>query len=136
MFKSNKYDNLSLKDLKSKFKNENNFNLKEIISEELILIKLSINQLDPSGNRNTWFDIIELRGGPPYSPPFGWIGIGLDLINKYEDNIWLDNSNFDGEWIFGYLGLTKKKHLKLMKIVKIYFMQDKKLEKEFMSPQK
>ena len=66
MLKSNKYDNLSLKDLKSKFKNENNFNLKKIISEELIPIKLSINQLDPRGNRNTWFDIIELRGGPTF----------------------------------------------------------------------
>jgi len=109
MFKSNKYDNLSIKDLKSKFKNENNFNLKDIISEELIPIKLSINQLDPRGNRNTWFDIIELRGRLPYYPPFGCIGIGLDLINKYEDNIWFDNSNFHSEWIFGYLGLTKKK---------------------------
>jgi len=45
MFKSNKYDNLNLKDLKFKFKNENNFNLKEIISQELIPIKLSINSI-------------------------------------------------------------------------------------------
>jgi hypothetical protein len=28
-----------------------------------------------------------------YNPPYGWIGIGLKVIGKYEDDNWLCRSN-------------------------------------------
>ena len=40
----------------------------------------------------------------PYNPPLGWIGIGLNVWDKYDDgdNTWIGMSNAKGEWCVAY----------------------------------
>ena len=48
----------------------------------------------------------ENRGGRPYNPPEGWIGFGLNVINKYdnENNDWLACDGRPGEWCVAFHG--------------------------------
>ena len=48
----------------------------------------------------------ENRGGRPYNPPDGWIGFGLNVINKYDNgnNDWLACDGRPGEWCVAYHG--------------------------------
>ena len=68
--------------------------------------KLKKKDLDPRGHRDNWV-IIERRGGYPYDPPLGWIGIGLKVRNKYDngDNTWIEMNNCPGEWCVAYHGV-------------------------------
>jgi len=67
--------------------------------------KLTKNQLDPRGNRSEGWTINEKRGGKEYFPPLGWIGIGLKVWDKYENNIWIGMENSLGEWCVAYHGV-------------------------------
>ena len=56
---------------------------------------------------NEWTD--GRKNGPPgflkdYFPPHGWIGIGLKVLNLYDngDNTWIGNYNQIGEWYIAY----------------------------------
>ena len=70
-------------------------------------IKLTRNQLDSQGNREDGWAIDESRGGKIYIPPLGWIGIGLNVEDKYDngDNTWLGCCNAPGEWCVAYHGV-------------------------------
>ena len=48
----------------------------------------------------------ENRGGRPYKPPNGWIGYGLNVLNKYDNgnNDWLACNGRPGEWCIAYHG--------------------------------
>ena len=48
----------------------------------------------------------ENRGGRPYNPPDGWIGFGLNVLNKYDNgnNDWLACDGRPGEWCVAYHG--------------------------------
>ena len=48
----------------------------------------------------------ENRGGRPYNPPDGWIGFGLNVINKYDNgnNDWLACDGRPGEWCVAFHG--------------------------------
>ena len=48
----------------------------------------------------------ESRGGRPYNPPDGWIGFGLNVINKYDNgnNDWLTCDGRPGEWCVAFHG--------------------------------
>ena len=48
----------------------------------------------------------ESRGGRPYNPPDGWIGFGLNVINKYDNgnNDWLACDGRPGEWCVAFHG--------------------------------
>jgi hypothetical protein len=48
----------------------------------------------------------ENRGGRPYKPPDGWIGFGLNVINKYDNgnNDWLACDGRNGEWCIAFHG--------------------------------
>ena len=48
-----------------------------------------------------------MRGNKPYDPPLGWIGIGLKVMDKYEDNIWIGKENIEGEWCVAYHGVGR-----------------------------
>ena len=48
------------------------------------------------------------KRGPPgflkdYIPPIGWTGIGLKVVNIYEDNVWIGTNNSPGEWYIGIM---------------------------------
>jgi len=110
IFQSDEFNDLSLEEFKSKFKNDDEFeelkNLKEIHSDILLgACKLSEKQLDYRGNRSDGWGVGEMRGNKPYDPPVGWIGIGLKVLDKYNDNTWIGMDNIDGEWCVAYHGV-------------------------------
>jgi hypothetical protein len=47
------------------------------------------------------------RGSEKYEPPYGWLGIGLNVINIYDnvDNSWLKKDN--DSWAIAYYGFGK-----------------------------
>ena len=58
---------------------------------------------------------ITKRGKEDYYPPYGWIGIGLNVLAKYKDN----KDDEDGKWLFekensewanAYLGFNQEKN--------------------------
>ena len=57
------------------------------------------------------------RGSEIYNPPYGWIGIGLNVIDKYDkvDNSWLNKDN--NLWAIAYYGFGK--HLPSQEIIKM-----------------
>ena len=68
--------------------------------------RLSKNQLDSRGNRSSGWGVNENRGNKPYIPPLGWIGIGLKVMDKYDNNnTWIGMSNVQGEWCVAYHGV-------------------------------
>ena len=110
IFQSDEFNSMEINDFKEKFKNDNEFkelsNLKEIHEDVIVShVKLSKSQLDSRGNRTDGWGVNECRGGKPYDPPIGWIGIGLKVLDKYENNKWIGMSNVEGEWCVAYHGV-------------------------------
>ena len=71
----------------------------------------------------------ENRGGKPYNPPDGWIGFGLNVINKYDNgnNDWLACDGRDGEWCVAYHGACKSNSSEQIKqIIKPILQQNLK----------
>ena len=63
--------------------------------------------LDPLGDRHNGWGINESRGGERYIPPLdGWMGIGLKVLDKYENNKWLSYNGGSGEYAIAYYGLN------------------------------
>jgi len=111
LFQSDEFNNLDINEFKTKFKNYNNFkellNLKEIHSDIIMgPYKLTKNELDGRGNKINEWSLEEYRGGIPYDPPKGWIGIGLRVLDKYEDNNWIGHNNNPKEWCVAYHGVA------------------------------
>ena len=116
IFQSDEFNNLNVNDFINKFKNDNNYpelqNLKEVHTDVIMEgCKLSKNQLDSRGNRVDWPTSEESRGNKPYNAPVGWIGIGLKVMDKYDNgnNIWIGMENIDGEWCVAYHGVGRAK---------------------------
>ena len=116
IFQSDEFNNLDKNELLNKFKNETDEDLKELkylkdIHIDVIMsgCKLNRNQLDSRGNNKDggWAHKGEMRGGKPYYPPEGWIGIGLKVIDKYENNKWITMENSEGEWCVAYHGVGR-----------------------------
>ena len=112
IFQTDDFNNLNKDDFIKKFKNDPEFpelqKLKDIHLDVIMsAIKLTRNQLDPKGNRESGWAINESRGGKKYIPPLGWIGIGLNVEYKYDNgnNTWLGSSNITGEWCVAYHGV-------------------------------
>ena len=111
LFQSDEF-NLDINEFKTKFKKYNKFkellNLKEI-QLDIIMgpCKLTKNQLDGRGNKYNGWSSGENRGGKPYIPPIGWIGIGLRVWDRYDGvNDWLGHDNNPGEWCAAYHGVA------------------------------
>ena len=53
---------------------------------------------------NNWTKRNSIRGGKVYHPPYGWYGISLKVLNKYnrKNSIWLGKQNLNGEWPIAY----------------------------------
>ena len=112
--------NLKKEEFIKKFKNEKDFeelqNLKEI-HEDVIMgaCKLTKRQLDASGNRTEGWEEGGHRGNKPYYPPLGWIGIGLKVMDKYENNTWIGMENIIGEWCVAYHGVGRSQNSEQVK---------------------
>ena len=99
-----------MEEFKLKFQNDTKYKeLSKLKSVQSGLImggcRLSKLQLDPKGNRFYGWPIGETRGGEPYEAPEGWIGIGLNVFDKFWDDRWLDMKNLPGEWVVAYHGV-------------------------------
>ena len=93
IFGSEDFNEMSIKELENKYKNEVNFQelitLKSIYNDILTgAFKLTKDMLDHRGNRLWQLEENKTRGNKPYYPPMGWIGIGLNVNQK----------SFDGEY--------------------------------------
>ena len=73
--------------------------------------KLTKKMLDARGNRSEGWGEGEKRGNMPYDPPIGWIGIGLKVMDVYDDgdNTWIGMYNRVGEWCVAYHGVGRYK---------------------------
>ena len=110
IFQSDEFNNLDINKFKNNFKNDPEFkelsNLKDIHWDAIISgCKLTKSLLDPEGNRSDGWAVGEKRGGKPYNPPLGWIGIGLKVKNKFGKNKWIGMDNSKGEWCVAYHGV-------------------------------
>ena len=62
---------------------------------------------------------ITKRGKENYYPPYGWIGVGLNVLNKYKENeddkngYWLDKKYKNSKWANAYLGFYQDKNPKI-----------------------
>jgi len=111
IFQSDDFNKLDTNEFENKFKNEESYpelkNLRSIHTDVVMgACKLSKAQLDPRGNRSSGWGVNEKRGNKPYYPPIGWIGMGLKVMDKYDnDNTWIGMSNSPGEWCVAYHGV-------------------------------
>ena len=114
IFQSDEFNNLQKEEFIKKFKNEKKKDFEELqnlkeIHEDVIMgaCKLTKKQLDANGNRTKDWEEGGQRGNRPYDPPLGWIGIGLKVLGKYENDIWIGMKNIIGEWCVAYHGVGR-----------------------------
>ena len=117
IFEREEFNNLNLDEFKKKFRNDKDFpelkNLKEIHTDVIIgACKLNKNQLDSKGNRIDGWGENEQRGNMDYHPPSDWIGIGLRVLDKYDNgnNDWIGMENKKGEWCVAYHGVGRNQN--------------------------
>ena len=113
IFQSEEFNDLSINELIQKYGNDYNLNiLKEIQTEVLLSLKFMPRQLDSRGNKFMDWENGQSRGNFKYDPPLGWIGIGLKVIDIYDDsdNTWIGNKNEKGEWAIAYHAISNVKY--------------------------
>jgi hypothetical protein len=103
---------------------ENKLNI--IVNCDTLLesVKLSPSFFENEFNRdiNDWEKLNLKRGGEKYYPPFGWKGLALKVLNKYDsgDNSWLGNEGKEGEWAIAYHGIGKGNEFKKLINILLY----------------
>ena len=106
IFQSEEFNNLSEKEIYEKYKNHSKFEelmeLKTILQEIIVNYGLSKCMFDPRGNKIQGWSLNEKRGNKIYDPPIGWIGIGLKVIDRYENNNWLEKNSNQDAWSVAY----------------------------------
>ena len=77
------------------------------------------NTLNPNSNNNL------MRGKEIYYPPYGWIGIGLNVLGKYENDDWLINNSDSSKWAIAYHGISPKNSQNaIMKLLKYIIIKN------------
>ena len=81
------------------------------------------------------------RGNEDYYPPYGWIGIGLEVLGKYKENeddingFWLTKINKESKWANAYFGFYQKKdnntNIKISNNIKDYLHELVKNNEKF-----
>ena len=109
IIKTEKFNNLSLKEIKYKYQYfDELYEFKNIIDELLIRqLKIDKKLIDykghfiiPNKSNNC------IRGKEKYYPPYGWIGIGLNVLGKYDNNNdWINDSSKESKWSIAYHGV-------------------------------
>jgi len=104
----------------------------ELKSLDMVLLRKELQikkeYLDYRGNfinpnsRNNIF-----RGKEIYDPPYGWMGLGLNVLDKYENNNWLEDISNKSEWAIAYRGITSKNPDKIKNYLK-HFIITRNLE--------
>ena len=108
IFQSKEFNSFSPDEFKKKYSlNSKLLNLKEIFTEVIKDCGIRLLDLDYRGNRFEGWPNNQKRGNYHYDPPIGWIGIGLNVLQKFDngDDTWIGNNNSEGEWVVGYNGV-------------------------------
>ena len=64
--------------------------------------------LDSKGNTFFYYQPPNCqRGGERYNLPLGWIGFGLEVLNRYGNDNWLGKDGKEGEWAVAYHGFGR-----------------------------
>ena len=81
------------------------------------------------------------RGNKDYYPPYGWIGIGLEVLGKYKENeddingFWLTKINKESKWANAYFGFYQEKdnntNIKISNNIKDYLHELVKNNEKF-----
>ena len=84
------------------------------------------NTLNPNSNNNL------KRGTEKYDPPYGWIGIGLNVLGKYDSDEWITNNTISSEWAIAYHGINiiSQNSSNIIKKLLKYIISQKRLNKE------
>ena len=93
------------------------FIMKELNTNEIYLDNKG-NFLYPNSRR------IKFRGKEIYDPPYGWMGLGLNVSGKYGNDKWLEDISKDSEWAVAYRGIASKNMKKILE----YFIKNRNLK--------
>ena len=123
--KSSNFEDISLDNIKFQPISSKFYELKSLKNELLIkeyhfkknLFDNSGNFLNPNSRQNIF------RGKERYDPPYNWIGIGLNVIGKYEDDKWLNDISDKSEWAIAYRGIGTNISSNDVKIYLRYFIE-------------
>ena len=100
-----------------------------LLKNNLLIAEYKINKncFDNRGNflnPNTRKNIF--RGKEIYDPPYGWMGLGLDVLGKYQDDNWLEDISNKSEWAIAYRGIFSRNEDKMKDFIK-YFIEKQDL---------
>ena len=125
IFESKEFNDSDIYELKEEYGDNEEIikeltTLKEIhtfINEE---ITLDNSFLDNRGNRIEGWAEEEKRGGYKYYPPLEWIGFGINIYDKYDNNSWASSDNNKNEWAVAYHGVGRNQSSEnVKKIIKL-----------------
>ena len=96
----------------------------EFCKIEKIFFDYRGNTINPNSSNNV------IRGTEIYDPPYGWIGIGLNVLGKYDNgnDEWLTNNTDSSEWAIAYHAINPKNESFVIKILQ-YIILTKNLDK-------
>ena len=79
-------------------------NIKEINEIKSIIFKyIWVENFDYKGNSKKFNSSQNpKRGAENYDPPYGYTGIGINVLNKYESNEWLTNKSKTSDYAIAY----------------------------------
>ena len=111
-------------------------NIYQLIEYKLIVNDYFCNQCDiknyldfrgnfiiPNKNLNLY------RGTEKYDPPYGWIGIGLKVLGKYDNDDWITKKDKSSKWAIAYHGVGR-----ISSYDEIIFILKKIITKEGLKP--
>jgi len=108
--KTQKFSNLKFKDLRIYYPNLPKLYEFKLLIEGLILYECRIPKEKLDFNYNFISPNMSLnnrRGKEIYLPPYGRYGIGLNVLNKYENNDWINKIDSSSKWAVAYYGFPK-----------------------------
>ena len=116
-------DQIRLQPITSKFNELKSLKYELLIKEYHFKKNLFDNRgnfLSPNSRQNIF------RGKEKYDPPYNWIGIGLNVIGKYEDDKWLNDISDKSEWAIAYRGIGANISPENIKKYLLYFIVNNK----------
>ena len=110
------YIHNALKSNKFNFNESNKIfdNIEEInVIKSIIFEYIGMKNFDYKGNSKDFNSSQNVkRGSEKYDPPYGYTGIGINVLNRYESNEWLINKSKSSKWAIAYHPISDKKSIR------------------------
>ena len=107
--KAERFEKLSLEQI-NKYSFFSKFSEIKMLKNKLLIEKYKINKDNFDNKGNFLIPNLRKRGKELYDPPYGWIGIGLNVLGKYEkNNNWLEDISNESEWAIAYRSIGANK---------------------------